>query len=943
MSFYPSVPRTDFGPPPPGYVAGVGRGAVGFTTRSDIGPARPMGVEETPAGVGRGRNPPPGFMQRGAVINTAATEEKKEADLSESNFDEFSGYSENLFGGTSYDSEDKEADLVYDAIDRRMDSKRKRRREELLKEELEKYRKERPIIQDQFKDLKRNLSTLKEDDWNNLPEALDYSRQNKMMSKVRDKFTPMPDTFIDTSRLSGSHAALLDPRQQKYGGLETPLNGLATPINANGQVDLTHIGRVRDKVLSLKLDRMADSVSGQTVVDPKGYLTDLNSIKVSSEAEVSDIKKARLLLNSVIQSNPKHAPGWIAAARLEKETGKLAQARSIIMKGCETCPTSEDVWLEAASLHPPKQARGILAKAVRQIPTSVKIWMRARDLEDELEAKKAVLRRSLEVIPNSVALWKAAVELETPEDARVMLGRAVELIPESVEMWLALARLETYEQARVVLNRARKVLPTEPAIWITAAKLEEANGNAANVEAVIHNAVKSLATHNVLIDRESWLNEAELAEKSGAVLTCQAIVRATMGIGVEDIDRKQTWTNDAEHYMQKGSIETARAIYAHMLAIFPGKKSIWIMAAQLEKQHGSRDTLDALLRKAVEFCPQAEVLWLMGAKEKWLSGDVQGARVILNEAFRANPDSEDIWLAAVKLERENKEFERARIILSKARERAPTPQVWAESARLERIMGDRDREHALLTEALAKFPHAPKHWVAMAELLTLQRKYDEARDTYKKGVKACPGAIDLWLNYAQLEISVSSAFSKARSILETARLKNPKNARLYLAAIRVEQKANNAAVAQQVMAKALQECPSEGILWAHAIASDARPARKSRSVDALKKCTDDPHVFGAVAKLFWMERKIKKARNWFTRAVTVNPDIGDIWVAFYKFEMEHGDEGTRGAVLKKCNEAEPAQGEKWKAAKNAVENFGVSTEALLKKMAEGMKEVFSID
>ena len=34
-------------------------------------------------------------------------------------------------------------------------------------------------------------------------------------------------------------------------------------------------------MLSSKLDKMSDSVTGQTVVDPKGYLTDLNSIKVS--------------------------------------------------------------------------------------------------------------------------------------------------------------------------------------------------------------------------------------------------------------------------------------------------------------------------------------------------------------------------------------------------------------------------------------------------------------------------------------------------------------------------------------------------------------------------------------------------------------------------------------------------------------------------------------
>ncbi len=41
-------------------------------------------------------------------------------------------------------------------------------------------------------------------------------------------------------------------------------------------------------------------------------------MKVSSDAEISDIKKARLLLKSVTTTNPRHAPGWIAAARLEE-------------------------------------------------------------------------------------------------------------------------------------------------------------------------------------------------------------------------------------------------------------------------------------------------------------------------------------------------------------------------------------------------------------------------------------------------------------------------------------------------------------------------------------------------------------------------------------------------------------------------------------------------
>lgn len=36
----PPPARVDFGAPPPGYVPGLGRGASGFTTRSDIGPAQ---------------------------------------------------------------------------------------------------------------------------------------------------------------------------------------------------------------------------------------------------------------------------------------------------------------------------------------------------------------------------------------------------------------------------------------------------------------------------------------------------------------------------------------------------------------------------------------------------------------------------------------------------------------------------------------------------------------------------------------------------------------------------------------------------------------------------------------------------------------------------------------------------------------------------------------
>ncbi len=45
------------------------------------------------------------------------------------------------------------------------------------------------------------------------------------------------------------------------------------------------------------------------MVDPKGYLTDLQSMLPSYAGDVADVKKARLLLKSVRETNPNHPPG----------------------------------------------------------------------------------------------------------------------------------------------------------------------------------------------------------------------------------------------------------------------------------------------------------------------------------------------------------------------------------------------------------------------------------------------------------------------------------------------------------------------------------------------------------------------------------------------------------------------------------------------------------
>merc|ERR1711978_234679 len=147
--------------------------------------------------------------------------------------------------------------------------------------------------------------------------------------------------------LAGDTVSTIDPSSGLASAIPGTQTGMLTP---SGDLDLRKIGQARNTLMDLRLKQTSDSVSGQTVGDP----------------------------------NPNHPPAWIASARLEEVTGKIQAARNTIMKGCEVCPKSEDVWLEAARLQPPEEARKVVKLAVDQNPNAVRIWIKAAELETEV-------------------------------------------------------------------------------------------------------------------------------------------------------------------------------------------------------------------------------------------------------------------------------------------------------------------------------------------------------------------------------------------------------------------------------------------------------------------------------------------------------------------------------------------------------------------------------
>ncbi|KAL8799073.1 MAG: hypothetical protein Q9182_006169 [Xanthomendoza sp. 2 TL-2023] len=925
---------------PENYVAGLGRGATGFTTRSDLGPAR-EGPSEDQIKEALAKR----AAQLGAPTPSAygAVEKKEEEDEDERFQDPENEVG--LFANGAYDRDDDEADRIYQDIDERMDRRRKARREAREKQERDDYEAKNPKIQQQFADLKRSLGSITDEQWQNIPEVGDLTGKNRRTKQnSKQRFYAVPDSVIAGARNTTEFDTNVTDEGQQNGSGSDNVDGTMT--------NFADIGAARDKVLQVNLDKAAmgssDANSGSaSTIDPKGYLTSLAKTDLRSrDYDIGDVKRVESLLQSVIKTNSRHPPGYIALARLHELAGKPVKARDVMSQCCALNPHSEDAWLENIRLNEGHNAKVIAAAAVKENEKSIRLWTRATELETDPHSKKRVLRRALDLLPKSVVLWKQLVQLSQDEsEARLLLSKACSEIPASIELHLALARIvETVDDARKVLNTCRRANPKNAEVWIAATRLEE-QVKSKNTSNIMKRAVMSLANENAMLKREEWIEHAEKCEEEGAVLTGQSIIQETLSYGLdEDDDRKKLFMEDAQASISRGRYAIARAIYAYILRIWPTSKSAWEASANLEKVHGKREDLWNVLEKAVEAVPQADDLWIQYANEKYQSGDVDGARIVLGKAFNQSP-SENIYLEAINLEAKNGQIDQARELLQQARQEAGTDRVWIKSVAFARTHPEPNETNSstaldLVNQALQLYPSQWKLWAQKGQIYTALALLPQAREAYTTGTRANPKSITLWLLLAHLEEQLAGSLVKARSVLDRAKAQNPKTARLWLESVRLERRAGNLAAAKNLMARALQpgECHKSGILWSERIWHlEPRTQRKPLSLEAVKVVESDPTLFVTVARVFWAERKLEKAVTWFEKAILLDSDDGDTWAWYWKFLSMHGGEGKKEDVLEKLRLAEPRHGEVWAGVRKGVGREGWGVKKVLEEVVKGLE------
>lgn len=887
--------------PPPGYVAGIGRGATGFTTGADTGPVK---------------------------FDTEFDDDDDNLEREEGlQADDENG----LLGSRKLqnDEEDDEADRIYAEIDRKL-SQKSGTSTKLV--EVDKVEEETDIIREQFADLKRELSTVKQSEWENLPEVADFTRRNKRLR-------------------------LMEQQQQRtYATPDSIIAGSGANRDIDQATDFHSISVAKGNLLSSQLDSMVSSTSAN------GNNDDLNKELAALEERslnLQDFNKGRLILSSLRKSEPKKPNSWLASCRLEEQAKNYSQAKALIAEGCHKLPRSEELWLENIRINQ-KTAEGtrkckfIVNEALRYNSKSEKLWVKAFELENvaDITSKRRVLMKAIEFIPTSVELWKLLINIEEDEaDVKKMLDKAVELCPKEWEFWLTLLNLSNYSEAKLVLNRARKNLSDSHLVWLAALKLEERENDAITLEKLVKmlaKGFKELEKHingESLLTKEKWLEESVKAELEGFKKTSQAIVINCLG-------NEETSINECfqlAESRQNDQDNVAHYIYQYVIDKYPKNIESWLNIFQSLKKGGEKNLtkLFTYYSKSLEAIEDNELLPLMYAKDKWILGkDVDGARQIL--ANYKNKDSEEMYLARVKLEVKNNCLEEAYKLSQEALSKISnvSERFWVKHIHLQRflhhkgvVINDLQEVLATISQALDSYPQYYKLYLQKSQILLDMNNGNAAREELSVGSKKCDRTVEIYISMAHINEVHLNSLIRARSTLEMGILKNPKSDELWVAKIKLERRHKDTVAARQLVNRALKIFPSSLAIWIQNLALIPKMShRKPGFLDALKHTNNSPEVLLSIGVFFWIDGKFSKAKSWFKRSLDADKTNGESWGWSYCFIKKHGSESELEVLLEELKESYEGinKGLVWNSINKDVKNTTLSPREILEIVANDL-------
>ncbi|KAI3402977.2 prp1 [Candida oxycetoniae] len=859
--------------PPPGYVAGVGRGAVGFSTGADFKRDR-----------------------------EDFDEEEEDNDLG--SVDDIDEGGLLLSRKRDLDLDVEEEDKAYEEIERKLQSKRKRPAMVVASAVIASVS-EKP----RFNDLKEELKTLTDEDWLSLPEAGDMTRKNKrqrILDQQSQRFYAAPDSILASASNLGGNS----------------ISKKATELSAE---------------LDKLLPRHSAITQSSTTPMTEDEFLDVSA--VDRDAKFADLKKGRLILASLRKSEPYKSSSWIQSARLEEEARNYDKARDIIQQGCKTIPGDEDVWLENVRLNmnDTVYVKNMLKEALNFCPKSEKLWLKWAELETENKQKRRIVMKGLEDIPKSVDLWKKLVNLENNQKTvEKLLSKAVELCPHEWEFWLALVNISTYTEAKSYLNKARKVLHGELKVWTAACKLEERE-NTNMSETKLMKLTDKAVQENKDAGPQVWYRAASECLKEGFNKTSRALVSSFLHARI--VVDSNALMKEADEQIKNGDLEIGHYILDYLIGVCPTDLQVWERLLNTVKKTMNLKSLWTYYEKAISLNVDTVSLYLMFAQDVWkLSKDAEQARIVLSKADE-KLDQDIIKVAVINLLFNSGQLEKAKQYVSKIieTEKSRNTKFWYKYIHILRCLDcSLDMIIRVSNEALTYFPTNWKLRAQNIQLLETGNDTNVAEKAAAEAVKACPSSATLWIMYSVI-VEKRGIVMKARSILDSAMLKISNSPELNIAKVELEKRQNNITTAKNLANRNLKQFPENAYVWYQYLSLIPKMSyRKPEFLNALQKTQNSSDILMYIGVFFWQDGKFLKAKSWFERSLTANPNNGDAWGWMYNYLKQFSGEEERNAFLEKYrleNECDKREGRVYNIVKKNPKNYNKSQLEILEMVS----------
>lgn len=846
--------------PPPGYVAGIGRGATGFSTRggnkNKVVPKRLQAVQN----------------RNGAQQDTDNIQDK----------------------------EDIEAEQIFATID----SKRNGRNR------AESKPKEVTVI-NQFTDLKRTLTQVTEDEWLNIPEASDMTRRNKrnrLQEQLNRKTYAAPDTLLSK------------------------------------KVDLTTLTEEREKVLSTQLDATLTNRNSNTkddnnigsnsiLNDTDKYLNQLESIDNSiNMTQSEEIKKMRLIFQSYRKTMPKEPQGWIASARLEEKANKFQLAKNIIDEGCQECPRSDSVWLENIRIHRNDifKCKTLVATGIKFVPLSQKLWEKAIELESEVINKVRVIRKALIELPTVEGFWKLAVMYEKDKmECLRILNKALEFLPQSLDIWKALIKMQSYDDAVKSIQLMHKNLPNSIDVWIMEVQLEESNNASSFVDKtnnIFINAFKYLKDSNIAIDHFSYISKAiDMENEQNSPLTLELFISSLFKF--ESIDPNQLLT--LTKYIESLNDSLTKIIcLRELLIIKPTKYSLWkllqttcVNQANIPELYKTYDMILFNAKTSYSALKETPTLALLYAKDIWkYSASPDKAIKLIDQTLDIVPLSSDVWFAKLKILCQLSRVEEIEELFTKMFELFDNQKIkgkerlYIKYVSFLRYQGKSKPAVDFIKEkCLVEFPRFYKFYLQIGQIYEKEvGDFKESVSWYHKGEQNFPESTLFPISLANVYTMGIKNVAKARSTLEMALAKSPRDENLYQSLVQLERSQQNIDQANLLIERALRVLPASPVIWSEKLKSLSGRKSSTKKIifkDALTKTKNNYLVLLQISLSFYEEGQYKVAMKWLQRAIKGQPQYGDIWIwlarTHQQLKLDLDD------IYNKVNLYEPKYGSEW--------------------------------